>query len=368
MTSQNVQGSGTDGTRFKIPLRQYKEKALPYNSGEAVDTKTLIKNLAEDYRTRADIRFIKELDDEHYNQNNSPVNPVGAQLTQETASLFNGASELFKGLLEVQIKATAAADSAKTEAQKALMENIAKSSEMMQARLANPPNVGAADPSSQIKLVQEYMDLIEKQAGKMIPPPAPPAADNVSVQLRKMELDSQLAIEQMRQNHEIAMKNFEIQLAQFNLQMAQYKAGEQNKQNWWSTALTGLGAAVQRGATEATQYTGQGVETQQPPRPQARATAPPPAPAAQQHSQNNGVVGQHPSGLLGIECQNPNCPGDELGQRIIPVAPDATQFACPYCNTLYTVPTEQQPGSGYELGKVPYGSLGMDENQPGEEA
>lgn len=289
------------------------------------------------------------------------MNPAQAgppsETTQNVIDTNNALMNVFGGLVETLTKtnemertARLVAEKANNESQKEYFTLMANQARDVMDRIKNMQPSLPMTLDGMITQVQAWNNAVGEQARGVAegivermkgqaPATSKSGMTAIDVQLEKIKLDSGIALEQMKQNHEVAMKKLDMELAQLKLQTLQFEHGQASKQNWFEGVLGSIAGAVKDGFGN---------------QPMGTSTAREVAAAAGPAERTANVAsGKTPAGLTAIRCPNGNC------NQVYAVVPGTQDlYTCPVCHTSVRAA---------EAEHVAFSTSMQEEVEPGEE-
>lgn len=237
---------------------------------------------------------------------------------KQLMTVFTGLTDTLTKMVDLERTARIAAEKSSSENMQnyfTLIANQAKELTDRMKEMQPPEPVTIADKLTEMKALQDIVSEHAEGIAQRIVASTQPALSRtglsvIDVDLKKLELNQNMQLLQMQQNHEIAMKTMEIEIKKLGMETARWEIGQQNKQNWFSEAVGAFGQAFQQGI--GGQPLGGGVQQE----------AAPPVHAPPQ-------VGKTPAGLIKVLCSNPSC------NIPFAVVPGMESVACPKCGAVY---------------------------------
>jgi hypothetical protein len=269
---------------------------------------------------------------------NPPQEGGGAKAAAESTeaankqlmTVFTGLTGTLTSMVELERNARIAAERSSSENMQNYFKLIADQAKELTDRMKEmqpPEPVTIADKLTEMKALQDIVSEHAEGIAKRIVASTQPALSrtglsSVDVDLKKLELNQNVQLLQMQQNHEIAIKTMEIEIKKLGMEAARWEVGQQNKQNWFTEAIGAFGQAFQQGI--GNQPLGGGV--------QQETASPVHAPPQ---------VGKTPAGLIAVKCSTPGC------EIPFAVVPGMESVACPKCGTVYQT-SDLQPADAAE--------------------
>jgi hypothetical protein len=256
-----------------------------------------------------------------------PEQPAGPDVSAQSALETNKAiMEVFKGLTDVLVnmntmerEARIAAEKSNNDAQRQYFTLLADQAKDVQNRIQGMKPSGPQTFEEQIAQMEAWNDLVGRQAqgiaesvlSKVKMATSSTGLTSVDVELKKLELGQTATLEQLRQNHEVAMRQLDIELKKLELEMIRYQKGEANKQNWFETIMGGIGDAFQKGAGGQPLTSG--------------------APPVAAQGAGKPLAARTAAGLIAVQCNTPGC------GTTFAVVPGTEQIGCPTCRVVHNV-------------------------------
>jgi hypothetical protein len=251
---------------------------------------------------------------------------------QQLTTILTNVTNTLTGLVELERKARQAAEDSKVDMMQKYFATVAEQAKDLQDRVRN---VQPTAPRTLQDIVSEFgafQDLVNTNAvriaqdvvAKTQPGASKTGMTSIDVDLKKLEMQQTIGLEQMRQTHELAMKQLDLRLKEIGLQTAQWSVQQSSRQSWFEDIMGSVGKAIVQGSVQG--------QAEQAGYQAAPAGEPPPAastPTEAKPSVASGPRSGHTSaGLIAIECITPGC-------KPFAVVPGMPTGICPTCGVEY---------------------------------
>lgn len=253
-------------------------------------------------------------------------------INTQLVTIFNGLTSTLTNMIEMERKARQAAEETTSQTRKDYFTLIADSAKDVQQRIQNMQPTQPMTLKDKIEEMHAWNDLVGENAKSIAaqvlanarPAQSSSGMTQIDVELKRLEMDSNRGLEQLKQSHELAMKTLDIELSKLHIETIKWERGQASKQSWFEDLIGAFGQAFTQGASG--QPLGGGIPAQ-------GAGAALPGVAAQPAGSplHAPRVGRTAAGLIGIECSNPAC------MTKFAAVPGMERVHCPHCNAEYVL-------------------------------